>query len=80
MLRGVYREPLRCAQGDSIWSESAQHDISETFSNNLFREAAGRPKKMQATCLIDHKWRYNEDLSTPPFDRLRVVSVVEPQS
>jgi hypothetical protein len=57
-------------------------------------EAAGQPKKMEATCLIDHKWRYNEDLSTPPFDRLRVVhstllrtlsasrsvSVVEPQS
>jgi hypothetical protein len=35
---------------------------------------------MQATCLIDHKWRYNENVSTPPFDRLRMVSVVEPQS
>jgi hypothetical protein len=35
---------------------------------------------MQATCLIDHKWRYNENVSTPPFDRLRVVSAVEPQS
>ncbi len=26
MLRGVYREPLRAAQGDSTGSESAQHD------------------------------------------------------
>ncbi len=26
------------------------------------------------------KWPYNENLSAPPFDRLRVVSVVEPQS
>ena len=30
--------------------------------------------------MIDDKWRYNENVSTPPFDRLRVVSVVEPQS
>src|SRR5713226_6257431 len=43
-------------------------------------EATGRPKKMEATCIIDHKWPYNESLSAPPFDRLRVVSVVEPQS
>jgi len=43
-------------------------------------EATGRPKKTEATCIIDHKWPYNESLSTPPFDRLRVVSVVEPQS
>ena len=28
-------------------------------------EATGRPKKMQATCLIDHKWPYNENLSPP---------------
>jgi len=28
-------------------------------------EATGRPKKMQATCLMDHKWRYNENLCTP---------------
>ena len=43
-------------------------------------EATGRPKKMQATSVIDHKWPYNENVSTPPFDRLRVVSVVERQS
>ena len=24
-----------------------------------------QPKKMEATCMIDHKRRYNEDLSTP---------------
>jgi hypothetical protein len=32
---------------------------------------------MQATCLIDHKWRYNEKVSTPPFDRLTALSEVE---
>ena len=30
--------------------------------------------------MIDHKRRYNENVSAPPFDRVRVVSVVEPQS
>lgn len=35
---------------------------------------------MEATCLIDHKWGYDENLSRPPFDRLRLVSVVEPHS
>ncbi len=24
-----------------------------------------RPKKMEATCMIDHKWPYNENLFTP---------------
>jgi len=36
-------------------------------------EATGRSKKMEATCLIDHKWRYNETLSIPrvaPTSRL----------
>ncbi len=28
-------------------------------------EATGRPKKMEATCTIDHKWPYNENLSPP---------------
>ena len=36
--------------------------------------------KVETRCLIDHKWPYNGNLSAPPFDRLRVVSVVEPQS
>lgn len=44
------------------------------------RQPNDRPKKMEATCLIDHKWPYNQNVSIPPFDRLRVVSVVEPQS
>ena len=39
-----------------------------------------RPKKMEVTCMMDHKWRYNNNVSPPPFDRLRVVSVVGPQS
>jgi hypothetical protein len=27
-------------------------------------EATGRPKKREATCLIDRKWRYNAKVST----------------
>jgi hypothetical protein len=41
------------------------HRGATRFFHSLFGEATGRPKKMEATCLIDHKWRYNEDLSTP---------------
>jgi hypothetical protein len=28
-------------------------------------EATERPKKIGATCLIDHKWRYNQNVSPP---------------
>jgi hypothetical protein len=28
-------------------------------------EATGRPEKMEATCMIDHKWPYNENVSPP---------------
>jgi len=29
-------------------------------------EATGRPKKMEATCMMDHEWLYNASFSAPP--------------
>lgn len=36
-------------------------------------EATGRPKKMEATCRIDHKWLYNENVSPPQWWGCRVL-------
>ncbi len=42
ILRGVYREPLRSAQGDSNTSESAQNDSAIDFFSTLPKDSATR--------------------------------------
>ena len=51
----VRREPVSGFCGVLVLSPSADG----------LGEATGRPKKMEATRLIDHKWPYNENVSPP---------------
>jgi hypothetical protein len=49
---------------------SAARDLADPEG---LRQPDGRPKKMKATCLIDHKLSYNEKVSPPQSRGCRVL-------
>ena len=53
---------LRVARYTAQWRTAACGVSGETRG---IRRAAGRLTKTGVTCLIDHKWPYNQNLSTP---------------
>ena len=60
---------LRVLSGEEVCAIVARHGFAEVRGLNLsarHRAERGRLISMiEATCLIDHKRRYNENLSTP---------------